>query len=188
MAEISAALARALKRGDAPLLLFYCDHPLGEIFAHSRTGIINFDGHEWKGFGTLGRISGATRSVNLSINDVVFELRGIPPTSTDVLGASVRNRVARVWRAAISPRGRVTVDDDPTIDALLDYQSLSVDPDGGSAVIKLMGVQGFYILDRAQDIAFSDQQQRSEYPDDSGLSLVHEFENRESNWRLEPPP
>lgn len=183
MAEIAPDLARALARGDAPFLLFYCDHPTREVRAHSRTGVIRFDGFDWHGFWKLGRIAGATRSVNLAINEVTFELRGVKSAQVANLSGRVRNRVARVWIAALSRRGRITVDSDPMIDCRLDYQRLSVDPASGNASVRLTGQQGFWTLDRAQDIAFSDQQQRFEYPEDSGLSLVHSFVNRESNWR-----
>lgn len=183
MSEISPALARALAKGHASFLMFYCNHPSGAARFWTRTGILRFGGFEWKGCGILGSITGATRSTDLSINEVTFELRGVPPTAATMLSGLVRNKVAQVTRGAISERGRVTVDDAPTIDALLDYQKLSVDPATGTATIKLIGQQGFRILDRAQDIAFTDQQQRSEHPTDCGLALVHTFVNRESNWR-----
>jgi hypothetical protein len=182
--EISPALARALSRGDAPFGLFYCDHPSGAVRLWSRTGILRFAGFDWTGAGILGKMVGATRSTDLRINEVTFELRGVPPTTAELLSGRVRNRVARVWRGAINRRGVVTVDyDEPIIDAVLDYQKLVVDPAGGTAAIQLIGQQGFYLLDRAQDVAFSDQQQRSEHDDDCGMALIHTFVNRESNWR-----
>lgn len=183
MSEISPALARALDKGWAPFLLFYCDHPSGEVRYWTRTGKVTIGGHEYIGTGVLGKMSGATRSTDLSINEVTFELRGVRPTTAQMLSGLVRNRVARVTRGAISARGKIAVDDDPTIDALLDYQKLSVDPATGSAKIALIGQQGFFILDRAQDIALTDQQQRSEFDDDTGMSLTHAYANRESNWR-----
>lgn len=183
MPEISAGLARALARGAAPMFLAYFDHPAGAVRFWSRTGVLRFDGYDWTGSGILGRMAGATRSTNLVINEVTFELRGVPPTSTEQLSGLVRNRVARVWRGAIDRRGRVTVDDDPMIDALMDYQTLSVDPAAGTAAIRVVAQQGFFVLDRAQDIAFSDQQQRADYPGDCGMALTHTFVNKESNWK-----
>lgn len=183
MSEISPALARALDKGWAPFLMFYCDHPSGVVRYWTRTGKRMIGGEEYIGLGVLGKITGATRSTDLSINEVTFELRGVPPTSAAMLSGLVRNRVATVTRGAISARGQIAVDDDPTIDALLDYQKLSVDPNSGSAKISLIGQQGFYVLDRAQDIALTDQQQRSEHDDDTGMSLTHMFSDRESNWR-----
>lgn len=184
MPELSPALGRALSRGDAMFFLFYCDHPSGAARLWSRTGILRFDGVDWTGSGVLGRMSGATRSTNLTINEVTFELRGVPPTDTEQLSGLVRNRVVKVWRGAISRRGRVTVDyDDPMIDALADFQTLSVDPVNGTATIRITAQQGFYVLDRAQDIAFTDQQQRGDFPGDCGMALVHTFVNKESNWR-----
>jgi hypothetical protein len=183
MAEISAALARAIARGDAPAVLFYCDHPTRQVYAHTRTGIIRFDNKNWYGFWKLGRITGATRSVNLSINEITFELRGVPSDAVAGLSGRVRNRVARAWFAAVGPGGRLTVDDEPTIDARLDYQRLSVDPSSGTASVRLTAQQGFWSMDRAQDLAWSNEQQRAEFPADCGLALVHQFENRESNWR-----
>ncbi len=183
MAEILPALASAIAKGWAPFLLFYCDHPSGVTRAWSRTGVLRHDGFDWVGYGILGRISGATRSTDLAINEVTFELRGVPPTAVSSLYGLVKNRVAQVTRGAISKRGETIVDNEPMIDALLDFQTLSTDPASGTATIKLVGQQGFYTLDRAQDIAFSDQQQVSEYPDDTGLSLLHTLVNRDSNWR-----
>lgn len=183
MSEISPALARAYRAGHSPFLLFYCDHPSGPVRYWSRTGILPWDGYEWTGCGILGQISGASRSVDLAINEVTFTLRGVPPTAAQILSGLVRNKTATVTRGAISRRGVVTVDDEPTIDALCDYQKLKVDPRNGTATIQIIGQQGFRILDRAQDIALTDQQQRSEYPDDCGMALVHTFVNRDSNWR-----
>lgn len=187
MSEISPALARALKRGDAPFGLFYCDHPSGVLRCWTRTGKLRFAGYDWVGFGILGKMSGATRSTDLKINEVTFEVRGVPPTVADLLSGKVRNKSAKVWRGAISRRGEVTVDyDDPMIDVVLDYQKLLVDPSAGTAAIQLIGQQGFFLLDRAQDIAFSDQQQRSEFSGDCGMALVHTLINRQSNWQRDP--
>lgn len=183
MAEIAPALARALNNRWAPFLLFYADHPSGVARYWSRTGWLDYGGYQWGGLGILGSISGMTRSTNLEINQVSFELRGVPPTVTTQLSGMVRNRAAQVTLGAISSRGRVVVDDAPLIDALLDYQTLSVDPDSGRATVKLIGEQGFFVLDRAQDIACSHEQQIAEYPDDTGLSLLHLFVDKESNWR-----
>lgn len=183
MSEIAPALARALDKGWSPFLLFYCDHPSGAVRYWTRTGKRTIAGHEYIGLGVIGKITGATRSTDLSINEVTFELRGVPPTSAQMLSGLVRNRVATVTRGAISARGQIVVDDDPTIDALLDYQKLSVDPSSGMAKIILVGQQGFVILDRAQDLALTDQQQRSEFDGDTGMSLTHAYATRESNWR-----
>lgn len=183
MPEISAPLARALSRGDARMYLFYCDHPSGAVRLWSRTGLLKYGGYTWTGSGVLGRMVGASRSTNLQINEVTFEVTGVPANATQMLSDKVRNRVAKVWRGAISRKGRVTVDEDPMIDALLDFQRLKADPAGGTATIQIVGQQGFYVLDRAQDIAYSDQQQRSEHSDDCGMALVHAFINKESNWR-----
>jgi hypothetical protein len=182
MPEISAALARALERGDTPFLLFYADHPSGVARYWSRTGYLNYGGHVWGGLGIMGAISGATRSTNLAINEVTFELRGVPPTTTTQLSGLVRNRVAQVTLGAISRRGRVTIDDDPIIDALMEMQKLAVDPKG-RGIIRISGHQGFYVLDRAQDIACSHEQQTADHPGDLGMALMHRFVDRESNWR-----
>lgn len=183
MSEISPALARALKKGWAPFLAFYCNHPSGDVRFWSRTGKKRINGYEYVGIGKLGIIDGATRSTDLAINEVTFGVRGVPPDLERQLSAKVRNRVAKVWRGAISDRGIVVVDDDPTVDAILDYQKLSVDPKAGTATIRIVGQQGFYLLDRAQDIGFTDQQQRADYPGDSGMALVHQYANRDSLWR-----
>jgi hypothetical protein len=181
--EISAALSRAIKRGDARFVLFECDHPAGFARYWSRTGNLVVNGNNYFGLGVLGNITGATRSVNLAINEVTFEMRGVSPTAETFLAGLVRNRTATATLGAMSKNGRATIDDDPMIEALLDYQRLSVDPKNGSATLKLIGQQGFVKLDQAQDLAWSDQQQRSEFPTDCGMALTHLWVDRDSNWR-----
>ena len=183
MAEISPALARALWRGDAQFLLFEADHPAGYARYWTRTGILRWGGYRWIGAGILGKIAGVSRSVDLTINQTTFEIAGVPPQADELLSALVRGRQARVPRGAISARGIITVDDAPTIDATMDYQTLSIDPSSGQATISIKAFQGFYVLDRAQDIALTDQQQRQEFPDDCGMALAHMYVNRDSNWR-----
>lgn len=183
MPEISVQLARALKRGDARFLLFYCDHPSGAVRYWTRTGNRMINGSLYTGIGVLGSVTGVKRSTNLSINEVQFELRGVPLKAAEMLSGLVRNREATITLGAMSKSGHVTVDDEPMVDALLDVQKLQVDPRAGTAVIRLMGQQGFYVLDRAQDLAWTDQQQRSEFPEDCGFALQHLWIDRDSNWR-----
>lgn len=183
MPEISAAFARALSKGYARFLLFDCDHPEGWQRFWSRTGSLTVDGNTYTGVGGLGRVQGVTRSANLTINEVTFELRGVSPTAETFLSGLVRNRQASITLGCMGPKGQIVIDDDPMVDALLDYQKFSVDPRSNTATIQLVGQQGFHVLDRAQDLAWTDQQQRSEYPDDCGMALTHLWVDRESNWR-----
>ena len=85
MSEISPALARALRKGHAPFLAFYCNHPSGDVRFWTRTGKRTFAGYEWTGCGRMGRVVGATRSTDLAINEITFELRGVPPTISSEL-------------------------------------------------------------------------------------------------------
>jgi hypothetical protein len=183
MPEISPALFRALNKGYARFLLFYCDHPEGPQRFWSRTGSLTVEGQTYTGVGGLGRVSGVSRSTNLTINDVTFELRGVTPTAETFLSGLVRNRQATITLGAMGPRGHIVIDSDPMIDALLEYQKFNFDPRSNTATIMLMGKQGFTLLDRAQELAWTDQQQRSEYPEDCGMALNHLWVDRESNWR-----
>jgi hypothetical protein len=68
---------------------------------------------------------------------------------------------------------------------LMDVQTLQVDPKNGLGVLRITGQQGFYLLDRAQDIACSHEQQIADFPGDTGMALMHLYQNKESNWRAE---
>lgn len=164
-------------------LLCFIDHPDGEVRVWSHTGTLEYDGHEWQGLGVLGKVSGMSKSTNLAIKQVTFELSGVPPTSDELLSSRVRNREAYVWLAPLNKAKRIIADPLLLVWAKLDYQKIKLD-DNGLSTISLVGNVGFWSIERATNLSWTHEQQQVDYPSDSGLSLLPSLTNKESNWRL----
>lgn len=180
---VTAEMRAALKARLPVALLCEIDHPDGVVNVWSRAGTLSYDGKSWTGLGALGRVGQVGSSVEFGIRQIVFELRGVPVQATEFLSSNVRGHTADLWIACIKPNRRVVPDPLLIANALLDYQTLSV-PTDGRVTIQLIGVVGLYELDRAQNLAWSHEQQKRSYPTDTGLSLIPSLTNKEVQWRL----
>jgi hypothetical protein len=178
----TAALIRHMRAGGVMALLAEIDHPDGTVHVWSRSGTLAYGGHDWTGLGIMGRVRSVGTSRDLKIRQTVFELRGVPATAIQFLSANVRGRVANLWFAGIKP-GRVVVADPWLLQTVkLDYQTLAL-TDDGKATISLIAYAGFWTLDRAQDLAWTSEQQKSIYPDDTGLDLIPSLVSKDIVWR-----
>jgi hypothetical protein len=178
---IDPRLRQALRNGAQPALIAYLDHPDGPTRVWSRSGTLRWDGYDWQGVGTLGRISGVSQSNDLALKQVALSLSGVPPFATKTLSGRVRGRVARVWFTAVMGK-RVIGAPELIVDAICDYQTLKIE-DSGAATITITANVGFWSIERAVNIAWTHEQQQSVYPGDTGLSLLPSLTNKESNWR-----
>jgi hypothetical protein len=179
---LTAAMADVIRARKPLALLAEIDHPDGLTRLWTGIGTLNYNGFAWTGAGTLGSVTPVKRSTDIAIQDIVFELRGLPADAVKWLSSDVRNRTATVWLACIV-NGRVVADPYPLIDALLDYQTLPV-ADDGTVSIKLSAVTGFYTLERAIEEVWSKEDQRLRYPADTGFDRLSILQNQDVIWTL----
>lgn len=182
MTGLTARMKSAIRHGAPRCLLCEIDHPDGVVNVWTRTGTLEYDGKEWIGLGIMGRIQPGASTNSLGIKQVSFELSGVPPTSTQFLSSRVRNREAYVWLASFRGR-KIVADPLLVIWAKLDYQILAID-DNKTAKIRLIGNVGFWNIERATNKAWTHENQIADYAADTGLSLLPDLVDKESNWRL----
>lgn len=182
MGLINARLKDALKSGAPPILFCEIDHPDGMVRVHSGIGTIRWDDKDWLGIHVLGRVSGVEQNQQDEVRESVFELRGVPPTSTAFLSANVRNRPARLWIGALDPQGRVAGEPELIHKAALDFQVLKLDE--GSATIRIHATGPVSSVDRSRSQFWSDEDQKTRFPGDTGLSLLHPLQDQDVKWRL----
>lgn len=182
---ITARMAAALRAGTPLALLAAIDHPDGMVRVWSRSGTLTYAGHEWIGLGVLGRVTPISSSLELAIQAVAFELRGVPETATEFLNSNVRGRIANLWLACVDKGRRIVADPIDLGDSELDYQTLEAADDLG-ATIRLVGNRGFYTLERAQRLAWSGEEQHRRFPDDpdSGFDLMTQSAVKEIKWDI----
>jgi hypothetical protein len=171
-----------VRRGGEMALLCYIDHPDGEVRFWSRTGSLVWDGQTFQGIGALGKVTGISKTTTLGIQQVVLELRGVPPTSTQFLSTKVRNRSAKVWLAGVS-RQKVVGQPYVIIDDKMDYMKLPVGDDGRVKIQIFVNV-GFWSIERAINKAWTHEEQQVRFPGDTGMSQIPLLADKQTNWRL----
>lgn len=183
MRRITADMKQAMRDRLPIALLAEIDHPDGVVNVWSRAGTLAYDGKEWIGLGALGRVTPVGTAKKLALREMVFSLRGIPPHAVQFLDDNVRNRVARLWFACIKPRRKVVGDPIFLDQVRLDTQKLQVD-ESGLCTILLTGQTGFTNLQRAQNVAWTTEEARTQYADETGFDLMPGLVSRDIKWRL----
>lgn len=182
MAVTDVRFRQHLRKGGEVALLAYVDHPAATMkHFWSRSGDLVWKGDTYKGVGILGRISGISKTTTLEVKQITLSLRGVPPTSTEFLSATVRNRSVKIWLAAIS-RNKVVGEPFLLIDDLMDFQKLRINDDG-TATLEITINVGFWTIERAVNKAWTHEAQIAKFPDDTGLSQIPLLANKQSNWR-----
>ena len=183
MTLVSPTMRDGLRGGRPRVLLAEIDHPDGVVNFWSGIGALVHDGKTWTGTGILGRVGQVGSSVEFGVKGLAFELRGVPATATQFLDSEVRGHTADLWIGVLNPERKIAGGKVLLANALLDHQILAMQSDG-KVVIQLIGIMGFYELNRAPSLAWSDEQQKIAFPTDVGLALIPELVNKETLWRL----
>lgn len=175
-------MARAIRSGKKIALLAEIDHPEGLLHFWTGVGQLVYDGKEWTGLGTLGKVAPINYSANLAIQEIVFEISGIPIEDERWLASVIRDRVAFVWLAAFTDTGRVVQEPKLILKAVLDYPKYQVSEDG-DAIIQLIARSGFITLERALDEVHSAEDQRRLFANDSGCDLIPSLQQKAVIWK-----
>lgn len=180
MSLLSAKLKKAIREGRPYVLMTEIDHPDGLDYRWTGIGDLNWDGKVWKGIGSLGTISAPSETGDLSVREITFQLRGIQQDQVKWLSSNVRNRVATAWIGFLDKRNQI-IDTLELFECVLDYQELTID-ESGMATITLTARTGFYSIERAQNISWTNERQILTYADDTGLSLIPSLQDKDVKW------
>jgi hypothetical protein len=149
-------LAESIRNGWPTAALAAIDHPTeGIIRFWDGTGVLRWDGYDWKGLGHLGKMIGLGGSKRLLLRTVTFEISGLPEDAEVRLEPALRNRAAQAWIAGLDKRGR-KVNGEPfqEVDGLVDYQELKAGDDGSQVIHVTIG-EPVYSIERAQTLSYT---------------------------------
>lgn len=172
-----------LGRADAKLVWSYSGGPIRKIPTTSLKPQSD-NRIPWKGIGVLGTVAPIQSTSDLSIQEITFGISGIDSSALKLLENNVRNREGTVWLACLDDRGLIVPTPYQLLNATLDYQVFAVDPDG-KALVQIIARSGFYTLTRALNDVWSNEDHQKDFPDDTGLGLVHTLENQQVRWTKE---
>ena len=173
-------MAEHLRKRRPIALMAEIEHPDGTARFWSGVGKLTWGGFTWTGSGKLGSVTPIKQTSDLSIQEIQFKMSGVDPDIAAALNDDVRNRSGKVWLAGIWRRS-VVADPFSLLDSELDYQQLDAD-DQGNVTVTITGRSGFYALDRNIDEAWTSEEQKSLYPDDTGFDLIPGLQNQDVIW------
>lgn len=176
----TARMAAAVRNKRPLALLAEIDHPSGIARFWTGIGKLNWNGFVWTGSGQLGTVTPISHTTDLTIQDIQFNMVGVDPAVVAELDDNVRNLSGKVWLACIE-QGQVVPDPYQIVDALLDYQSFAAGEDG-TVSISITAHTGFYTLARALNETWTTEQQKIDFPGDSGLDLISGLQNQDIQW------
>lgn len=177
---MTARMAAALKKHRPLALLAEIDHPSGAARFWTGVGKLTWQGNVFTGSGQLGTVTPVTHTSDLTIQDIQFTMVGVDPVEVAQLNDNVRNLSGKVWLACIE-QGQVVADPYQIVDAVLDYQSFAA-ADDGTVSLSITAHTGFYTLARALNETWTTEQQKIDFPGDSGLDLISGLQNQDLQW------
>lgn len=179
---LTYAMQQALKRDRAAIvLLAEIEHPDGTAHVWSGIGSLDYNGETWRGAGVLGTISPITHTSTVIVQEIQFTLVGTDTETMAGLSDDVRNRSGKVWLACLDVYGNIVPDPYLIVDSSLDFQSMKISEEGQN-ILQITARTGFHAMDRALDDRWTPEDQKTVYPDDSGLDLISALQNQSLIW------
>lgn len=181
---MSGAIVREqLRKGAVAIAMMVdIDHPTGYKRFWNGLGTLDYEGEEYIGLGSIGSVTPIESDTEIKVAEVTFQVSGVDADMIEGLAESVKGREAQVYDAWLDEDFRVLYRD-MILEARLDYQTYSVDPESGKATINLMGVAGFFHLLNRSGAKLSPEEAKAIYPDETGFDEIHEQQDKQLTWR-----
>ncbi len=177
--ELSAA--ETVKEVARPVLLASLDFVGGMKRLWSGVGTLSWDGEDWLGAGSLGRVSTIEETMELRAAGMSMQLSGVQDEDlTEVITEPIQGRRAKVYLGFLDSNFQLVSDPIVIFDGRMDTVEIV---DGGStATITMMVENRLRDLDRARTRRYTDADQQSRYPNDRGLEYVPALQEIDIPW------
>lgn len=181
---VTAAMQAAAEAVPAyPILLWEGLFDSGALRLWSGYGDLAWDAKTWTGAGDLIGVDPAAEVTRIVAAGGTFRLNGIP---ADLLGLALdedyQGRPCTLYFGMLDAMaGAVVADPIPVFSGRMDVMEL--DDGGETASIVLSAENLLADLGRAPGMTYTDENQKSLYPDDEGLAFIAAIQDREIIWR-----
>jgi hypothetical protein len=164
-----------------PAFLISMDFSGATVYAWTGVGNITWNGQTWIGVGEMGSISTAVESGETQAAGITLKLSGIP---VDLLGDSLNDvdqgRFAYVYLALFDANGNLIPNPVSLYRGLMDQPTIDISTHTASITV---AVENRLVdMQRSQNQRYTDQNQRSRYPNDAGLSFVTRLQDVQLFW------
>ena len=179
--QVLAALASGRTHHAYLVFLDFEDNPL---YAWTGYGDLPWNGNTYTGVGILGQIGGATETDKLTVANSSVKLNGVPSEMLSLaLSARYRRRKAKIWEALFDENGIIP---DPTLHFAGRMDQMVVNEGEKTGSISLSLESSIADLDRPRVRHYTNEDQKSRYPDDTGLRYVKSLVEQDLPWGQEP--
>lgn len=144
-------------------------------------GDLSWDSKTWAGAGHLLSLQPAEETAEIEARNATFVLSGMPESLVSLaLASDYQGRPARMWFGAVDEDGVVIADPIKIFSGFMDVMSIEDDPAG--ATISLTAESSLVVLRRTRERRYTPEDQKLDFPDDTGLRWVAGLQDKEIVW------
>ncbi|NFV79991.1 hypothetical protein [Magnetospirillum aberrantis] len=155
-----------------PILLAEIGYGSGAERAWTGNGTLIWDGVEFYGVGTLGKVSAVSETTEFQANGMAFTLDGVPAARLQqAIGDFRYGLPAKLWLAVLDEQtGTMIGEPYPLADNITD--SIAIDDAGETCSITVRTESPAITLDAALNWRYTNQDQQRRHPGDKGFEYV----------------
>ena len=177
--EMATALEAAVVR---PCLFYEIDHSDGAVRFWTGVGTKQWNSVSWIGGGSLISFNGVKADGQIAVQDIQVTLSGLNPAGLDLKNINVRGVPAKLWMGLL--RSNQSVIPDPILLRSMELDNLDyVIDDSGKAQITVTGQSYLWATSKPTRLAWTPEEHKRKYPNDTGFDLVHTFATTKTAWR-----
>lgn len=179
MRPLTHAVRNAIRNKSPTVQLAYFDFPAGEERFWNGVGTLQYDGFAWKGLGGLASISGVSSDASTFIQTINFTL-AVDAQTILTVEDDIRGREAKAWLAFLDDHGQIVPDPIEIVSVEMDIASHQID--GDQQRITITGQTAFFTLEAPARFLWTNEQQQSDFPGDTGWDRAPGNATKEVTW------
>lgn len=181
--DITGAMQAAAEAvPSSPILIWEGLFDSGALRLWSGYGDLVWDGETWNGAGDLVAVDPAPEVTRVVAAGATFRLNGVP---SDLIALAMteeyQGRACTLWLGMLDAAGLVVADPIKIFAGRMDVMEPT--DAGDTASIVLTAENRLADLGRAPGGSYTDENQKSRYPDDEGLAFIVQIQDRELIWK-----
>lgn len=172
MRDLAPDFAEAVAANEvSPAMLVFLDFEGQPLRCWTGVGPLQYGGHEWLGFGTLGGVDPVEEYSDIRAGQVTMTLTGVPNNAlSDLVDLTFKRRAAEIRLALFVGDTPTLIGVEMLMRGTMDTMKLTRNPQGST--IKLGLTNELARLKESWGSLYTDAHQRSIYPDDTSLRFV----------------
>ncbi len=153
----------------------------GPLRVWSGIGEITWNGAVWTGAGDLGAVSAVTEAAEVRADNLTFTLSGLPASTIAIaLAEPYQGRTCKLHIGFLDGAGAVIADPVTVFVGRMDVMTIS--EERNKAVLSVVAENRLIDLERPRIRRYTDQDQKSEYPNDRGFEYVAAMQEKKIAW------